>query len=169
MLQIELSKKLQIETNPSNYILPDINQDWRAKFSEMFETKIFSDFTFICSDETEIKVHSCVLAVNSSVFKAMFKLLAESKKREVKIYDVDGRTMTEVFRYIYIGEIQDIQTLAPKLMYAAEKYNLTNLKKICSATMLEDLTIENVIDYFELAENLNAKKLLNRCMHFINR
>ena len=89
------------------------------------------------------------------------------KKVTVKIGDINGETMTEILRFIYTTEVNNIKELAVKLLYGAEKYELNNLKKLCVTSMIENLSVENSLEYFILADKYNSNALLFRSAVFI--
>jgi speckle-type POZ protein len=135
--------------------------------AKLFETKNFSDITIICSDK-KFLAHRCVIAERSSVFKAMLTTdMAEKKLSRIVIDDIDDATMQELLRFIYTKEVQNL-ALAPKLLYAAEKYDLYELKSICASHITEQVSEENVFENLVLADRHNEQQLLNECMKFIN-
>ena len=135
---------------------------------EYFATKSLSDFTFVCSDDVEILAHRFILAAFSPVLKEIFKpKIFPTKINKIIINDIDGETMTEILRFIYTQEVNNIKELAPKLLHGADKYELDKLKKLCIAAMIESLSIENALDYFLLADVYDIKVLLERSAMFI--
>ena len=127
-----------------------------------FATKSLSDFKLVCSDGVEIPVHRYILAGFSSVLKTIFEIKTETRRNTMNIMDIDGETMTEILRFIYTREVNNIKQLAPKLLYGADKYELDNLKKLCASAMIENLSVENALEYFLLADQYNLKALLFR-------
>lgn len=75
--------------------------------------------------------------------------------------------MIEILRYIYIQQVNNVDEYATKLIYGAEKYELDGLKKLCVTTMIKQLSIENAVDCFLLADQYDAKDLLDNCIEFI--
>ncbi|CAG9807521.1 unnamed protein product [Chironomus riparius] len=59
--------------------------------------------------------------------------------------------------------------LASKLLYGAEKYGLDKLKKICVDSMVENLSVENALEYFVLADRYNATYMLEMAALFIKK
>jgi speckle-type POZ protein len=136
--------------------------------AKLFETKNFSDISIICSDKN-FMAHRCVLAERSSVFEAMITTeMAEKKLNRIVIDDIDDATMQELLRFIYTKEIQNLDTIAPKLLYAAEKYDLQELKSLCASHLIEEVSEESVFENLVLAYRHNEQQLLNECMEFIN-
>lgn len=139
-----------------------------AMSKKYFETKLLSDFTIICSDGIEIPVHRLILANFSPVLDAMFRSdMIETNNSVVKIEDMDGETMVEILRFIYTQDVKNLMELAPKILYGAEKYELDKLKKLCAASMIENLCIGNAVEYFLLADRHNIQDLLKCCINFI--
>ena len=48
-----------------------------------------------------------------------------------KIEDLDIDTLQEMLKYIYAGTIDKLSTRSGRLLEAAEKYQLPELKRIC--------------------------------------
>ena len=94
--------------------------------------------------------------------------MLEIKNRTVELDDIDGETMTEILRYMYIREAHNIEALAFKLIYGADKYELEGLMNLCAEEMLKFLSFDNAIDYLIIADRHNLKKLFDRCVTFIN-
>jgi speckle-type POZ protein len=137
--------------------------------AKLFETKDFIDISIICSDK-EFMAHRFVLAERSSVFKAMLTAdMTEKKLSRIVIEDIDDATMQELLRFIYTKEVQNLETLAPKLLYAAEKYDLQELKSICASHLIEEVSEESVFENLVHADRHNEQQLLNECMEFINK
>ncbi|XP_070507573.1 speckle-type POZ protein-like [Chironomus tepperi] len=135
-----------------------------AIYKDYFETKLYSDLTFVCSDNIEIKAHRFALAPASPILR---KLIDIEPSSIIKINDIDGENLTEIFRYIYTKGVVGIDQFAPKLIYGAEKYGLDELKKVCVLTMIKNLSVKNVVDYFLLADQHGIEDLLDRCIVFI--
>lgn len=103
----------------------------------------------------------------SPVLKTLFDLKSENQQNEIVVADIDGPTMKEILRFVYTQEVQNLKTLASKLLYGAHKYEIYDLMMICAAEMIKNLTIENALDYFILAEKYGLKALLVHSATFI--
>ena len=133
-----------------------------------FDTKTLSDFTIICSDGVEIKAHKMILAGFSPVMEAMIiGKMTESKNNSVHIKDINSETMTEILRFIYTAQVNNIKDLAVQLLHGAEKYALYVLKKLCVESMIENLSVENVLEYFLLDDKYYSDALLFHSAVFI--
>ncbi|KAJ6641161.1 Protein roadkill [Pseudolycoriella hygida] len=114
----------------------DIKQHWnplKAAFQNDFAKLLgepkYSDVTIICDGE-EIKAHKCILAARSTVFSKML----ETDANEIMIPDVSVSTMKLVLQYIYTdqGDSDLLEDRLHEVLQCAEKYDLKDLKTLCS-------------------------------------
>jgi len=140
-----------------------------SDFKKMFETSDFSDFELKSCDDVVFKVHKNILSVRSPVFFAMLSTeMKETKENAAKIPNIDGATLKELLRFIYYECVENLSEVAEKLFQAAEQYQLDKLKKQCCESLIESLTIDNVIARIVLADRLTGtKKLYSKCMKLI--
>ncbi|KAG5671344.1 hypothetical protein PVAND_001547 [Polypedilum vanderplanki] len=137
-------------------------------YTKLLNSNDFSDFTCISSDGKEFPIHCCILAAESPVFEKMLKAdMSENKSKIVKIEDVDGDTFLELLRFIYTKEVENLKNVASSLIYAAEKYEINELKKLCTESLIENLTVDNALETLVLADRFNEKTLLCECLQFI--
>lgn len=167
IIKLELS---QLQTNACTRAKIDTSEHGCTfRLSEFFNSKDFSDFTIICGENTKFPVHRCILSHRSSVFKNLFTVdMIESKENYVEVEDIDAETMLEVLRYIYTGQIEKLDRLTQKILYAAEKYDLQNLKAVCISVLVDQLSEENVLETLVLADRYNDENLFIKCMDLIN-
>jgi len=141
-----------------------------TNYEKLFNSETLSDFKFICSDGKEIPAHRFVLIAHSPVmYKMLMAPMIESKTHTAKLDDIDGETMLEVLRFLYIRKVENTERLAPNLLYCAEKYELNELKNYAAASMSKTLSIDNVFEYYELANRYKEKGLLEACLYYIKR
>ncbi|TRY75733.1 hypothetical protein TCAL_09852 [Tigriopus californicus] len=109
-----------------------------------------------------------MLAASSDVFMAMFLdgKHQESQTNEVRIDDVDPKTLEKLLEYLYHDNIEDLDGLAYELICAADKYNMANLKAFATNSALKNLSIENVLSFLCLGELVNSDFLTQRAMEF---
>lgn len=98
----------------------------------MFESETFSDFELISKDGKVLKAHKAVLASRSPVFFSMLNIdMEEAERGSVNVPDVDKKTLKELLRFIYCNEVEGLNEISRKLIFAAEKYELKSLKTLC--------------------------------------
>jgi speckle-type POZ protein len=138
---------------------------------EMFEDETFADFSLACSDDEVLKCHRFILAARSPVFRTMLSIdMKEAKERLVEVPDFGSVVMKELLRFIYRDEVGDISEIASSLVFAAEKYELEKLKKICIKSMIRNMSEENVIESLLITEKIaGCEELYEECVDVILR
>lgn len=128
----------------------------------------FNPFKIICADDEEIMVNPIVMAQNSCVFDTMFRSgMSETKQNEMKLCDIDGKTMKEFVKFVYSAKISNLKELVFSLLYASEKYQVDKLKEICIVMMKDQLKVENVLETLNAAIVYRIKDLRRQCIEFI--
>lgn len=122
------------------------------QMSNVITDETFSDFVFIVKGE-EFKVHKCILAAASPVWRRTFT--ADYKEKESGRCIIE-HTEPEVFkvllRFIYFAELpQNLSELALALFEAAHYYEIESVQKICIAKLKEDLSAKNAVEIFTAA------------------
>jgi len=136
-----------------------------SSFADLYHSGDFSDFTIICSDKREFRVHRNILSVNSPVLKAMMLTdMQESIENKLDVKDIDGSAMDQILLFMYTQKINNIADNIEGLFYGAEKYQLENLKAACVCHMLDNLCVENAVDYFMLASLYDVDHLKQLCL-----
>jgi speckle-type POZ protein len=134
---------------------------------KLVNNKKYSDFVFII-DNKQFFAHKNILSVRSKVFEAMFdNHMIESHLNQCIIDDIESHVFEELLTFIYIANAPKAQSMAHKLITAAQKYEILDLKDICEDFIFKDLTNENAIQSLITADKYNATKLLNKIIEFI--
>lgn len=114
----------------------------------------FSDITFVV-DGQSFKVHKCILANKSPIFRTMFEFDKRNKAiNEVVIEGISHEVFGEMLQYIYTVRINEIDKIADTLF---------------EEVLMESLSIENAVKYLDLAKLHNAPNLEKRIMNFLVR
>lgn len=158
----ELVKTLE---NDSTY------EDFKVKciLSRMFNENMFADFTINSQEGIKFKIHKGVLAAESSVFQAMFSNEMQEKKEGVANLEESHKVLKELLSFIYTRKVENLFEVAEPLLIAANKYLIDDLKSICTAEILDQIEVENVIRLMILASEHNAQKLEEYAIEFIAR
>jgi len=146
-----------------------VQTDLLSDFKKMFATSAFSDFELTSSDDQVFNVHKIILSVRSPVFFAMLSNeMKEAKLNAAKIPNIDGVTLKELLRFIYCSCVENLPEVAEDLIQAAEQYQLDKLKKQCLESLIESLSLENVIARFQIADHISdASELFKKSMRMI--
>ena len=84
-----------------------------------------------------------ILGARSLVFNAMFvHNMTESQEKKIDIEDLDIETVKDMLKYMYAGKIENLNTRSPRLLEAADKYQLSELKEICEVN--NNIYLKNV-------------------------
>ena len=71
-----------------------------------------------------LNAHKNILATASDIFAAMFTHdMLEKKSNSIRITDIDYDVLKEMLRFIYMGQVENMETIASDLFIAADKYN----------------------------------------------
>ncbi|XP_023316699.1 speckle-type POZ protein A-like [Trichogramma pretiosum] len=163
----EVFKKLESSINSK--ITDNVDETIHGiKLDSAFLNEEFSDVKLITSDKNSIPAHRIVLAMSSPVFKAMFTHdMLERKNNSIEIPDIPYNILIEMLRYIYTGDIVSTKTdIVLKLLAAADKYQIDNLKIKCEKILCAELSTENALDILEAALKYNVKYLGDEVVKF---
>ncbi|XP_033218006.1 speckle-type POZ protein B-like [Belonocnema kinseyi] len=137
--------------------------------SSLFENETFADFTIVARGK-EFKVHRAVLATASAVFEAMFlSQMKEQQENQMSIDDIEPDVIKEMLRFVYTGAVHNIKDHAEKLLIAADKYRLENLKGFCGRQLSKSIDAENVMNVLILADTYRDSTLRQSALKFINK
>ena len=138
-------------------------------YKKMFGDRHLADFELKTSDGESLKAHKVILAARSPMFYAMLTTaMKEAKENYTIIPDFDSFVIEEVLRYIYYNEVENLDEYVGELVFAAEKYQLDGLKKLCVDKIILSLTKENVLEWLENADRLTKTgKLFKKCLNLI--
>ncbi|GMI98767.1 ARM repeat protein interacting with ABF2 [Hibiscus trionum] len=126
-----------------------------------------SDVTFVVEGKRFYAHRICLLA-SSDAFRAMFDGgYRERDAKDVEIPNIRWDVFVLMMRYIYTGSVTVEIDLAQELLRAADQYLLDDLKRLCEYAIAQDISVENVMVMYELAEAFNATTLREACLLFI--
>jgi len=100
---------------------------------------------------------------------SVFGCLADFGGR-VDATDVDTDSFRKIMCYVYKEDIT-IRSLeeASNLLYAANKYKISSLDKLCEKFLIASVSNENVNELIAIAENYKLTGLLRVCKLFLSR
>ena len=136
--------------------------------SNLFSWKKFSDFKIIC-DGKIIDCHKNVLGTQSNVFETMFMNMemTEAKSSEVEIEDFEFDTVETLIYFLYNEDIQDNKLINTKLLYAADKYNVSGLMEMCATFLKCNLSVDNALEVLVASHHTNQQDLFKSASNFV--
>jgi speckle-type POZ protein len=126
----------------------------------------YSDFVFVVENK-EIFAHKSILSVRSKVFEAMFANDMDSQSNRCTIDDIESEVFEQLLTFIYTGNAPKAQTMVEKLLAAAQKYEILEIKDFCANIIFKDIKNENAIQSLIIADKYKATKLLDKIIEFI--
>ncbi|XP_013729393.2 BTB/POZ and MATH domain-containing protein 4, partial [Brassica napus] len=156
--------------------------DIGSHFGMLLENEDGSDITFNVSGE-KFRAHRLVLAARSPVFESEFlDVIGEEEERDIEVTDMEPKVFKALLHYIYKDAlIEDAEsasssgssvgpsasdTLAAKLLGAADKYKLPRLSLMCESVLCKDISVDSVANILALADRYNASALKSVCLKF---
>ncbi|GBM04118.1 Speckle-type POZ protein B [Araneus ventricosus] len=138
------------------YCIENIPSSLKNDYQNLYQEGTLSDFTIRVGDES-LRVHKAVLCARSPVFKAMLTSnMKENAENVVDISDLEEDTVRRMLTFMYTDMAGDLDwETAKKLYFAADKYGLIALKRICAEALKQDLSVTSVGEALVLA-NMHA-------------
>merc|ERR1719447_2403225 len=141
----------------------EIKQNGLLDFKPLLSAPKHSDIVLKC-DGTEFHCHKVILVSRSAVFDRMLdQNMVEAEKGEVNIVDVEPDTLKQMLEFVYTGQVQE-EDYTPELLYAADKYELSDLVKLCACKFRSKITPETAADILLLADRHGLTALKQETM-----
>jgi speckle-type POZ protein len=155
---------------------PDIG----SHFGTLLDNMEGSDVTFSVAGET-FRAHKLVLAARSAVFRT--QLFGPSKVDKhvdlVVVGDMEPSVFKAMLHFIYKDELVEeeltasssgaasvSETLAAKLLAAADEYDLRRLRRVCESYLCNHISVNSVARALALADQYHAPDLKSVCLRF---
>ena len=133
------------------------------------EDGIFSDWTIISEEGQRFACHRNILAAKSSTMKAMMTIeMKEKEEKETKL-NYSNKVVGAFVDYFYKGKVPSsvLEENLSSFLDLSVLYNLEPLKAQVEDLAIQNLTVENVVEMFSLANLHNADTLLEATKVFI--
>ncbi|KAJ8529086.1 hypothetical protein K7X08_035921 [Anisodus acutangulus] len=157
--------------------VPD--SDMGSHFGMLLENTEGSDVVFSVAGE-KFHAHKLVLAARSPVFRTEFFDELEGDKQEIVVADMEPRVFKAMLHFIYRDSLEEEEledtssssvppvtdTLTEKLLSAADRYDLTRLRRVCESHLCKDISVNSVSRTLALADRYHATELKAVCLRF---
>ena len=112
-------------------------------------------------ENREFNVHKVILVARSPVFASMFTHdLAEKNTNIVDIPDCAAESFEIFLHYLYSGNVETLSASnVYDVYYAADKYRVDDLKKMCVKFMTKNISVETFSDIIALSLRHGESKL----------
>jgi speckle-type POZ protein len=159
-----------------------MNPPYVKHANSMLHDERFAD-VLLKAEDYEFHAHRIILASSSPVFSELLQNDSETyvtlpSETIVNGTDVeephesltiihldDGLphdVMTEMLRYIYTGRANSMDKLAPKMIIAAHKYELPELKRLCEKILFSKIRPNNAIEMYSLGHEVSSTVLTRK-------
>lgn len=125
------------------------------------------EFTFKNSS-VSLFGHKFIIGLRSSVFHAMFYGSLAEENEKCMIEDVSPTAFYEMLQFIYTDDVNINEKNFTEIMYAAHKYSLNCLEKLCCDYAIAKLDSENCCLYLQQSF-LFDNDLSKKCLEVIDR
>lgn len=133
---------------------------------EHVNSKILSDVTFKVEGK-RFYGHRIALLASSDAFRAMFHGVYKEKDADViDIPNIRYCVFEAMMTCIYTGTVDVKYEIAHELLQAADQYLLDGLKRLCELAIAEELSYNNIMHIYELAETYHAPQLMTSTILF---
>ncbi|XP_015062477.1 BTB/POZ and MATH domain-containing protein 4 [Solanum pennellii] len=157
--------------------VPD--SDMGSHFGMLLENMEGCDVVFSVAGE-KFHAHKLVLTARSPVFRTELFDELMGDKQEIIVTDMEPRVFKAMLHFIYRDslvdeEIEDTSsssipsvtdTLTAKLLAAADRYELTRLRRVCESHLCKDISVNSVSRTLALADRYHATELKAVCLRF---
>ncbi|XP_043479772.1 speckle-type POZ protein B-like [Leptopilina heterotoma] len=141
--------------------------DPMENMKSLLGNETFKDVKFKVANR-EFTAHKAILTIQSPVFAAMFNSkMSEELTSIVQIKDIKPTIFQQMLNFIYNVEIKDLDKVALELFYAAEKYQLEELKTNCINNLHKNLSAKTVIDTLKMADLHSLSELKTECLKLL--
>jgi hypothetical protein len=144
---------------------PDTLHALQIDIAALLRSGMHSDFTIVVGDQ-QFRVHRCILAARSQVFKAMFAHgMKEAKEGQVVIEGVGAQAMQRMLAFLYSGTLEMLEdrdealTACEDLMRVADRFRVDSLIDLCTFHLTTLLTVSTVARILLLADACQLDQL----------
>lgn len=130
-----------------------------------------SDFCIESTDGKKFNIHKLIISAHSEVFTAMLKDdTAESQNNYVKLVDVNSDDLRCMLEFIYTGTVKDLDNVDfVNVLMLADRFNLKGLSELAQYALAKQITVENALDIFIIADMYDSEALKNATLKFIKK
>ncbi|KAI4979735.1 hypothetical protein ZWY2020_016488 [Hordeum vulgare] len=168
-----MDNRQEVEDNDSVIVPPsDLSKD----LSNLLDSGLKTDLTVRIGWFKRFKVHACVLAARSPVFRAQLcGAMMESRESSIRVKDMDAKVLEILLHYMYNDRLpesmdeatEETTNMAQHLLVAADRYGIGRLKLMCESRLSKALDVNTVGFTLDLAEQYHCQQLKDCCLRFM--
>lgn len=137
------------------------------RLDELRKSQALCDVTLKVG-ETKIPCHRLMLAACSNYFKAMFlSEMAESRKEEIEMVDVDAKTLQTLIDFCYSGEVVINDTNVQTILPVACLLQIQEIQDVCCDFLKKQLHATNCLGIRSFADTHSCRELFRIAEKFM--
>ncbi|XP_053137389.1 kelch-like protein 3 [Hemicordylus capensis] len=135
----------------------------------MYHEELLCDATLVV-DGQRFRCHRALLAAVSPYFRDLFtKTCKESSGGEVLLQDVTPSVVRSILKYIYTEELSLTPEQGASLFAGASRLQVIPLQDVCSRYLVSNLSIQNWLEMYSLAQAHKSGPLLHAIIQVLSR
>ncbi|ODM96617.1 Speckle-type POZ protein B [Orchesella cincta] len=151
--------------------------------NSMLHDDRFADVILVVGQD-EVPAHRIILATSSPAFSEILEnttvfytsnqtstaancQLVHLPRILIEPQDIGLDCIHELLRYVYTGTVDNskmTEGLANRLIIAADKYGLPELKRLCENIVLQGLRAENAIELYLLGNRVSSSRIIRKAL-----
>ena len=133
--------------------LPNMTKETLATLMEMLQTGELCDLLVKGNDVDEQKVHNIHALVFASASSELVKYCDRTPDK-VNVLPFSGRVLEEVIKLAYHGKCDINETILVEAIDVSINFKLEIMKTGCKMFLLNNLTVQNMLEFFRIAKNI---------------
>ena len=125
-------------------------------------------------DEIEFGASKAALSQKSDYFRGLFEFSEASREETdrsvICVTNVSPSAFSAILQFVQTGTVDVDEwgwgSAVGELLIAANHYLVSGLEKLCLDFMIEMISLETVLDFFNISYRLECKDLKERCIRF---
>jgi len=166
---VSMSKTLSMFSNVSLWKKTEVKTEEKDDIAELFQDEKFSDIIFTFESGDPVYAHKYIIC-DVDHFDDMFlgdKTTISSVREEKKLMDVNRDHFVKVKEFIYLKKTTfENANVALEVMILAEKFDMEDLGKYCEDYLVNEISKNNYLQFWQLANKYSAERLQEDCIKF---
>ena len=126
------------------------------------------DFCILAADGKKVFAHRAILSSRSSFFKSLFSgNTYEAHSGQLSLVDFSADSIESVVEFLYSGVLNTSNIEIMEVVYLADYLKLENLKYMLQMNLKDFVSIDNLIDLWNLAVDLKLSILKAYCEELV--
>ena len=148
--------------------LPNMTKETLATLMEMLQTGELCDLLVKGNDVDEQKVHNIHALVFASASSELVKYCDRTPDKE-NVLPFSGRVLEEVIKLAYHGTCDINETILVEAIDVSINFKLEIMKTGCKMFLLNNLTVQNMLEFFRIAKNISGDNCQFLILKFLAR